>query len=180
MTKEIISCFLVVSVLSCVGCGSSNVVSSSPDSELSFNAFNVDAYDRSGTIVFQDEKALDARNIIASNDSTRFLNESTNLTTVVPTFTIRKVIFTNHGVGFLEGFGWGAGIGLVSGAALGLIATNGQTSSHSFGGADDLSVILAVAGLGGAAGGVAGGIWGVAAGHSYEYQFRTSTDSEKK
>ena len=180
MTREVFSCILVVFVLSCIGCGSSYEVSSSPDSDRSFSTFSVEAYDRSGTIVFQDERAIDVRNIVASRDSTRFLNETTGATIVVPTSTIRKVIFTSHGVGFLEGFGWGAGTGVVSGATLGFIATNGHTSSENFGGADDVEVILGLAGLGGAAGGLIGGIWGVAAGHSYEYRFATGTDNTER
>ncbi len=161
-----------------MGCSSSHEVSSSSIGDSSFTTFNVDVYERSGTIVFQDGRELAARNIRASSDSTRFLTEENEAITVVPTHTIKKVVITNHGVGFLEGLGWGAGIGLVSGAALGLI---GSTSKYSGSTGEDVAwATLTLGAIGGAVGGVIGGIWGVVAGHSYEYQYPTSADNTKK
>jgi hypothetical protein len=152
-----------------LGCSSSYEVSSSPTGDSSFTTFNVDASDRSGVIVFQDDSDLDARNIAAAPDSIRFLNEKTNAITAMPTHTVKKVVFKNHGVGFLEGFGWGAGIGIVSGAILGLI---GSTSKYSGSTGEDVAwATLTLGAIGGAVGGVIGGIWGVAAGHSYRYEF---------
>jgi len=161
----------------CIGCSSSYEVSSSPDAETSFDTFNVDAYDRSGTIVFQDGRELDARNIIASTDSTRFLNEKTDAITVVPTHTIKEVVFTSHGVGFLDGLEWGAGIGAVTGVTLGLL---GSRSGNGAWGSDVAGISMGFGAIGAAVGGVIGGIWGGIAGHSYENQFPASTDSTKK
>lgn len=152
-----------------LGCSSSHEVSSSPTGGSSFTTFNADAYERNGTIVFQDGRELAARNFIASTDSTRFLIATTDAIAVVPTHTIKEIVFTNHGVGFLEGFGWGAGIGIVSGAILGLI---GSTSKYSGSTGEDVAwATLTLGAIGGAVGGVIGGIWGVAAGHSYRYEF---------
>jgi hypothetical protein len=166
---RVVSCVLLVLLLFSIGCSSSYEVSSSPDADPSFNTFNVDAYDRSGTIVFQDGRELGARNIMVSQDSTRFLNKKTYAASVVPTHTIKKVVIINHGVGFLEGLGWGAGIGIVSGATLGVI---GSTSKYSGSTAEDVAwATLTVGAMGAAVGGAIGGIWGVIAGHSYEYEF---------
>jgi hypothetical protein len=54
------------------------MVSSSLNTDPSLNTFNVYAYERSATLVFQDGREVDARNITASPDSTRFLNEKTD------------------------------------------------------------------------------------------------------
>jgi hypothetical protein len=165
------SCVLLVSLLFSIGCSSSYEVSSSPTADSSLNAFNVEASERSGIIVFQDGRELNVSNIIASPDSTRFLNEKTGERTVVPTHTIRTVVITNHGVGLREGFGWGALVGTVTASAL-LAASGAEIDSDS--------VVWAVLLFGGVPGGVVGGIWGVIAGHSYEYQFPASVDSTKK
>jgi len=169
---KVVSCVLLVSLLFWIGCSSSYEVSSSPNTDPSFKTFNVEAHDRRATIVFQDGRELDARNIVASPDSTRFLNETTDVTTVVPTHTIKKVVLANHGVGFLEGFGWGALIGSATASVL-LAASPGVEI-------DDDSVVWAVLLFGGVPGGVIGGIWGGIAGHTYEYQFPTSADNTKK
>jgi hypothetical protein len=155
-----------------MGCSSSYVVSSSPETDPSFKTLNVEAYDKSATIVFRDGRELGARNIMASADSTRFLNETTDAITVVPTHTIKKVVFTNRGVGFLEGFGWGALIGSATASVLFAISPEVEIDSDS--------VVWAVLLFGGLPGGVIGGIWGGIAGHTYEYQFPTSADNTKK
>ena len=157
-----------------LGCSSSYEVTLSANADPSFETFNVEANDRNATIVFRDGRELDVRNIMASTDSTRFLKDTADAITVVPTRTIKKVVFTNHGVGFLEGFAWGAGIGAVTFATLALV--NGEGAW----GADLLGTTLFFAAVGGAGGGVIGGIVGVSIGHSYEYQFSTSADTTKK
>jgi hypothetical protein len=172
-----VMCSVLVFCILQVGCSSSYEVSSSPIAGPSFNSFNVEANDRSATVLFRDGRELDVRNIMASPDSTRFLNEKTNSATVVPTHTIKKVVITNHGVGFLEGVGWGAGIGIVSGATLGLI---GSTSKYSGSTGEDVAwATLTLGAIGGAVGGFIGGIWGVVAGHSYEYEFPLTKGREQ-
>ena len=173
MRRKIVSCFLVASLLFCIGCSSSYEVSSSSNIDPSFDTFNVDAYDRSATIVFQDGRELDARNIVASPDSTRFLNEKTDAITVVPTHTIKKVVFTNRGIGFLEGFAWGA---LIGAATVLAVSAASPSQGHEFSGTEWTLFFMA---LGAGTGGVIGGIPGVIIGHSYEYQFVTSADTLK-
>ncbi len=173
MKKTIVSCVLVGSLLFCIECSSSYMVSSSLGAEESFSTFNADAEGRSGTIVFQDGRKLDAQNIIASPDSTLFLNGETGAITLVPTQTIRKVVLTSHGVGFLEGFGWGALVG----SAIVLAIYTGD-SGHTIE-LDPAGVIGFVLLFGGGAGGVIGGIPGLIMGHSNEYQFVSSAESTK-
>jgi hypothetical protein len=169
---KVVTCFLLVSLLFSIGCSSSYEVSSSPNGGSSLNAFNVEASDRNGTIVFQDGSELNVSNIIASPDSTRFLNEKTNAITVVPTHTVRGVVITNHGVGSLEGLGWGALVGSATAAVLLAVSPGVEIDSDS--------VVWAVLLFGGVPGAVVGGIWGAIAGHSYEYQFPTTANSTKK
>jgi hypothetical protein len=158
---------LPLSLLFSIGCSTSYEVSSSPNGGSSFNAFNVEASERSATILLQDGGELGVRNIIASPDSTRFLNARTNETTVVPTHTIRTVVLTSAGAGFLDGLEWGAGIGAVTGVTCGLIAykPGGEWGS------DVAGISMIVGAVGAVAGGVIGGIIGVSVGHSYRYEF---------
>jgi hypothetical protein len=167
-------CFLVATVSVIPGCGSTSLVSTSAGGEESLNTFNVDAYDRSGTIVFHDGGEVDARNIRARTDSTLFMKEDAKTVSAVPTHTINKVVFINCGVGLLEGIGFGAVGGVVTGLAL---SGGGGSNEHSFGWGADMAAITLFFG---AAGGVVGGIPGVIIGHSYEYQFVTTAAGTKK
>jgi hypothetical protein len=165
--RTIFSSVLVASPLFLIGCSSSYVVSSSPDGDPSFNTFNTDTYDRSVVVVFRDHRELDARNIVASTDSTCFLNETTGSTTVVPTHTVKEVIFRSHGAGFVDGLLWGGGFGAILGAVGGLASGEG--------GGGAVFVAVAV----GASTGLIGGLVGLGIGHRYEYQF-PATNSAKK
>jgi hypothetical protein len=155
---KIVSGVLVFCIIQ-MGCSSSYVVSSSPNADVSFSTFNTDAEGGSGTIVFQDDSELEARNIVASPDSTRFLNAATDSITVVPTHTVKKVVFKNRFIGFLE---W-AGIGAVVCGGVGIALS----ASHQ----DASGVGAAYAILGGPVGAVIGGVAGVVAGHNYRYEF---------
>jgi hypothetical protein len=163
--RELVSCVLVASLLLSIGCSSSYVVSSPPNADPSFDTFNVDARDRSGAIVFQDGRKVGARNIMAAPDSIRFLNEKTNAITVVPTYTVKKVVFKKHAVGAL----YGVGIGALVGAAIILVMASGPN--------EDKSVVADYTLAGAAGAGAIGGVFGLAIGHSYEYQFVTEANS---
>jgi hypothetical protein len=168
---RVTSCVLLLSLLFSIGCSSSYEVSSSPNADSSFNAFNVEASDRSATIVFQDGRELGVRDIIASPDSTCFLNEKTDAITVVPTHTIQKVVFKKRFAGFLEGFWIGALVGVPAGVGLVVFGMpKGEGESN----------VIAAVFVGGLVGGLIGGISGFVIGHSYEYQFPVSVDSTKK
>jgi hypothetical protein len=167
--RKIVSGVLVASLLFSVGCSSSYVVSSSPNPGPSFDAFNAEMQDKTGTIVFQDGGKWEGKNILVSSDSTRFLIETTDAPMVVPTRTIKKVVFTNRGTGFLEGFGLGALAGSVVVLALPVASSGGEFS--------DWSYVLFFTLLGAGAGGVVGGIPGLIMGHSYAYEFASSADS---
>jgi hypothetical protein len=156
------------------GCSSSYQVSSSSNADPSFETFNVEAYNRSGTVVFHDGKEPDARNIVASPDSTRFVMEPFHEMTAVSTRTIKKIVFTNHGIGLLEGFGWGALGGAVTVLAIFAASPNpGSELSEPW-------IVAAFTAVGAGVGGVIGGIPGVIMGHSYEYNFATDADSTKQ
>lgn len=158
----LVFCFLLV------GCSSSYDVSSSPDADRSFSAFNSDAYNRSGVIVFQDDSELDARDIVASTNSTKFVNEATDSITDVPTHTVKRVVFKNRLIGTLE---W-AGIGAVVLGGIGLMVSADNQDASGVG------AVYAI--LGAPAGAVIGGIGGAIAGHRYKYQFPPSVENAKK
>jgi hypothetical protein len=167
--------WLLVGTLVCtMGCSSSYQVSSSPNAEPSFTGFNVKAYERDAVIVFRDGREVEAKNIIASRDSTRFSLVTSDSITVVATQSIRKVVLTNHLTGFLDGFGLGA-----LGGGLTVLVLNGIYGSNGgeFSGTDyKLFFIAAGAGLGG----LIGGIPGLIIGHSDEYSFPAGADSTKR
>jgi hypothetical protein len=167
-----VMCGVLIFCIVQMGCSSSYVVSSSQNADKSFSTFNADAYDRSGFVVFQDGTELDAKNIVASTDSTRFVNEKTNETTVVPTHTIKKAVFKNRGVGFLEGFGFGALAGVPTGVCLAVFGfPKGELET---------SEVIGIGLMGGLLGGLMGGIPGFVIGHSYEYTFPIGEESTKK
>jgi hypothetical protein len=117
MNRTLLSCILFGFLATCSGCTSSYEVSSSPLSDHSFDTFNAEVFGRSGNIIFRDNSELDGSDILAFQDSTRFTNEKTDVRAVVPTATIRKIVFTSHSSGLLQGLKWG----VISGAAAGLL-----------------------------------------------------------
>jgi hypothetical protein len=165
VNRKTVACVALASFFCCAGCSSSYVVSSLPNAGKSFPAFNHDAYDRSGTIRFHDGSEMDARNIVASPDSLRFLSEETAATTVVSTRSVASVEFTNHLTGLLEGAGWGALGGGVT--MLAIRAAAGPNGGEMSGWSYDLFFTF----LGAAGGAVIGGIPGAIIGHSHSYRF---------
>jgi hypothetical protein len=165
VNRKTVACVAMAVLFCCAGCSSSYVVSDLPNAGKSFPAFNHDAYDRNGTIRFHDGSEMDARNIVASPDSLRCLNEETDATTVVPTRSVETVVFKNHFTGLLEGAGWGALGGGVAMLTIRFAAgpSGGELSGWSY----DLFFTF----LGAAGGAVIGGIPGALIGHSYEYRF---------
>jgi hypothetical protein len=122
--------------------------------------------------MFQDGSEVEARNVIASSDSTRFLVQKTNAVGVVPTSTIGNIVITNHGDGFLEGLEWGA----IAGAATIMVFYGVFSEEIEL----DSGGVIVFGLVGGVVGGAVGGICGVIAGHRYEYQFPARADSPHK
>ena len=174
MTRKVVSCVLVASIVFSFGCSSSYEVSGTPGAEYSLDSFNVEAYDRSGTIVYQDRTKVEGRNFVAMPDSVHFVNAFTEVTTVVPIRSVQKIILKNHWIGWLEGFGWGA---LIVASAVAVMA--GASPSDGGGRFGSGWTVFFVA-LGAGAGGVIGGFLGLIIGHSYEYQFGKVVDTTKK
>jgi len=155
------------------GCGSTYQVRSEPGAEESLNAFNIDAYDRSGTIALEDGREVDARNVRVTPDSTYFMGGKSRAAAVVPFRSVRTVVFKNHVIGFLEGFGIGAFLGAGVGLALGSSSKGGAHSGLEI---DAAGIAL----IFGAAGALLGGVPGSLIGHSYEYQFVPSVGDARK
>ncbi len=170
MKKTIVSCVLAGSLLCCIGCSSSYMVSSSPGAEESFSSFNSDAKGKRATIVLRDARRLFAKDVIAGPESTSFLNVTTGVGIVVPTREIEKIGLKIVGLGFLEG----AGIGLLAGGVGGWVVASIMVSNQQA----ESGLAYGILGLAGGGGGLLlGGIIGSAIGHTYEYTF---VDGSKK
>ena len=149
-----------------LGCSSSYIVSTSPqDEHISFSKFNAILENEKVTIVFQDDSRVDGRGILATPDSTSWLNPTTGIQTAAPTQKVKKIILTNRGLGTLEGMG----IGVLAGGVVGLL-TAVVTGPHP--GEDGFTYAVYPI-LGGGVGLIAGPIYGVIKGHTYEYEFES-------
>jgi hypothetical protein len=172
MKRLMVSLLPVGTMIWALGCSTSYQVSSSPNAEPSYATFNMKAVENDGLIVFRDGGEVDAKNIVASRDSTRFRSMPSDALTVVPTQSIEKVVFTNHGSGFLEGFGLGAlGGGVTVLVIRGVSAPGGEFSGAAY--------TIAFTLIGAGVGGVLGGIPGLIIGKSVEYRFPAGADTTK-
>jgi hypothetical protein len=167
MSREVVSCVLVVSLLVYAGCSSSYVVSSASSTGRSFNDFNVNAYGKSARIVFRDGSETDVGNVVASPDSVHYVSEETGRLAVIGTQAVKTIVLTDHVAGLFEGFGYGAGAGAL---AVLIVSAASPGGGHEMSGAD---IVVAFTLIGAAGGGVIGGIWGAIVGHSNEYRFIT-------
>ncbi len=146
------------------GCTSSYIVSSTPhDEDVSFSNFNALAKNRSARVILQDSTILHAQEMMVEQDSVYFLDEHSGGRTVMPTLSIKKIVFRNRILGLLEG----AGFGVLAGGAAGLLAAV-VTGPHP---AEEGLVYIGGPLLGGAAGLLIGPMYGVIKGHNDEYEF---------
>ena len=167
---KVLSVLMIICIVH-AGCSSSYYVSTSPDADPSYPEFNTYADGRSGVIILEDGSELEIRTIIASPDSTVFVKERNGAIGVVPTRTIRKVVFVNRLSGYLEGFGLGALAGAATILTMRLASPSGGGELSGW----DYTLLFTVLGAGG--GGVIGGIPGVTIGHRNEYRFANGADS---
>ena len=166
--------FVIFSIVQ-IGCGSSYIVSSIPaHPDISFSEFNDETKDRSTTIVFHNGSPLDCKEVHSESDSTTWLDPITGARVAVPTHVIKRIFFTSGGRGALEG----AGIGFLAGAGAGLLAA--VISNPSPGGGAGLGEIVYIVypAIGGVAGLLVGVIVGGVTGHTYNYEFQSTEQSD--
>ncbi|MBE0539153.1 MAG: hypothetical protein IH620_05525 [Ignavibacterium sp.] len=143
------------------GCSATYVVTSnSTVNEPSVVDFNEFATGREADIFLIDETVSNAKGIQLTADSLYWKEGNSIVKRSVIKSNVRKVIFTNHFIGALEGWGFG----LVSGGAAGLL------SFWAFG-QGDVWAFLGLTTIGLIVGAVAGIITGSIIGQTYEYNF---------
>ena len=151
------------------GCSSTYSVSSTgkPDAEYSYRAMNKELKGQDVKIELKDGGEISATEVIVSNDSVAWLDASTTEKSRVATQRIKRIVFKNHFVGGLEGFGFGA-VGAGTGLTLAFPVRPNSAGIPSY----------APAVAGGVLGGGIGFITGLIIGHSYNYEFPATEQSD--
>ncbi|HCA78681.1 MAG TPA: hypothetical protein DEP53_03000 [Bacteroidetes bacterium] len=153
------------------GCSSSYFISSEQGELLSCSQFNTAVKDKKATIIFQDDSTVDAQEVWAVPDSISWLHSTNDARKAVAMHKIKKVVFKDRLLGVLEG----AGIGLISGGAVGFFVSAGESGGRD--GFLDFGPELP-AGIGAGAGLLLGTIVGATLGHTYNYEFYWSQSSD--
>ena len=151
------------------GCSSSYLVSSTgmPDAQYSYREMNEELKGRDVKIEIKNLRYISAKEVKISDDSVSWVDQRTNQKFKASIRQLDKIVVKNHFLGALEGLG----LGLVGGAGAGAAAL----SSTNFSGPPGWYVGLI---LGGPVGGGTGLIIGAIKGHSYNYEFPTTEQSD--
>lgn len=152
------------------GCSSSYTVSSGskPNSEYSYQEMNEELTGRHVTIELKDGREISAEEVTISKDSVSWLDASTAEKSKVVSRRLERIFFKNHFVGGLEGLGIVTPVVFVGSWAL------GGFSSEGIGGSDGWALPAALGLIGGGIGAITGGIIG----HSYNYEFPSTEQSD--
>ncbi|MFN0158917.1 MAG: hypothetical protein ACKVRP_12705 [Bacteroidota bacterium] len=155
------------------GCSSSYTVSSGgkPNSEYSYGEMIEELRGQQVNIELKDERHILAKELKISNDSASWLDASTSERSKVATPQIKRIVIKNHLVGALEGMGFGFLVGGTAGVILG----SSGPESNALGREGMIAIGLVFVG---GAGVVVGLIPGVIIGHSYEYEYLTTEQSD--
>jgi hypothetical protein len=151
-------------------CSSSYVVSSSGE-DTSVDEFNKFAEGKEVEIILIDSKVITATDLYLSADSLYWFNPETKLKNGVAKSEISKVMFTDWGLGGLEG----AGFGFLSGGALGVMLVAGLEAVGSE--LDDSAYTDGFVSIG-IVGGLIGFPIGAIIGHTNEYEFQKAEQQE--
>jgi hypothetical protein len=156
--------FLVILFISVTGCSSTYVVtSSSSTNEASVVEFNKFAHGREAEIILIDKTINHATEVNLTADTLYWIEKDYVLKRGVIKSDVTKVIFKDHFIGFLEGWG----LGIVSGGTAGLLSywAFGKGNVWAFFGLTGIGIIVGAA---------AGIVTGIIIGHTYEYNFKQS------
>ena len=166
-----VATLFVFAILFC-GCSFSYSVRSMTDGE-----FNDKLKGKGAAIKLKDGKEVSAKEITISNDSVSWLGEGADEKSKAGIGDLNKIVIKNHALGALEGMGFGLLGGVASGIIGGWII--GESTLHTggtTGGGPNLGGLLVFAGA--VAGGtVLGVLIGAVSGHSYNYEFQSTTDT---
>jgi len=152
------------------GCSSTYSVSSTgmPDAEYSYEEMNEELNGRHVTIDLKDGGEIPAEEVTISNDSVLWVDASTAEKSKMVTLGVKRIFFKNHFLGGLEGLGIVSPVVFVGSWAL------GGFSSEGIGGSDGWALPAALGLIGGGIGSITGGIIG----HSYNYEFSSTEQSD--
>ena len=157
------------------GCRSSTVSvrPSVGEGEYTYAQMNEDLRGQYAVIELEDGKEVSAKNVKIVGDSVSWLNVRTDEASIASIRQLHKIVIKNHPLGALEGLGFGLMIGGGVGALAGL-ASAAASKSGEFGSGGSIAIGLII---GGGIGALVGVVPGVIAGHSYNYEFPASEQS---
>ena len=156
------------------GCSSSYLVSPTgkPYADYSYQEMNEELKGQEVKIKLMDGRDISAKDVKISDDSLLWVNQETDEESKASIQDIYKIVMGSHGIGALEG----AGFGLVGGAGLGALFGQIQTGNDTEWGTGGGAAIGLI--LGGGIGIIVGPITGAIIGHSYNYEFLTTEQSD--
>ena len=152
------------------GCSSSYSVSSEgkPNSEYSYRELNEELKGRNVTIEMKDGEEFDSEEGAISGDSISWVNAGEPHSLAMATRNVKTLTFKNHWIGGLEGL-WITAPSIFAGT-WGM----GGFSREGIGGSQGWELPAAL----GAIGGGIGMIVGAVIGHSYDYEFPSTLQSD--
>jgi hypothetical protein len=156
------------------GCSSSYTVSSTgkPNAEYSYREMNEELKGRDVKIKLKDGRDISATEAKISDDSVSWVDRRTDEASKVSVREINGIVTKSHSIGALEGIGFG----LVGGGGLGAIVGQVAVGNDGAWGTGAGAAIGFI--LGGGAGVIFGFPTGLRIGHSYNYEFRTTVQSD--
>ena len=161
---------LVILAIRICGCSSSHTVGSGgkPNSEYGYGEMNEELAGRDVIIELRDGREVSSEVVTISDDSVSWLHANIADKSRVATRQVKRIVIKNHLVGALEG------VGIVSPAVfVGSWSLSGF-SSKGIGGSEGWALPAALGLIGGGIGLITGAITG----HSYEYEFSATVQSD--
>lgn len=152
------------------GCSSSYLVSPTgkPDADYSYQEMNEELEGQDVKIEMKDGMNIFAKDVKISDDSVSWVGQWTDVESMINIQEINKIVMESHGIGALEG----AGFGLVGGGGLGALVGQLLVGNHGAWGSGAGAAVGLI--LGGGIGTIVGPITGAIIGHSYNYEFQTT------
>ena len=164
----------LVCLILMVGCASTYTVGSKKSgASCDFDEFNRRIERREGTVVFYLQKTETAKQIFASKDSISWLDDRTGKRSGATIGQVNKIIVKQHVLGGLEGLG----LGPVGGGVLGTIVGSALIKEGNTGSGSGAAIGLI---LGGITGMVVGFPAGLIIGHTDEYEFLLTEQSDSQ
>ena len=166
---KLFAMLLILAIRIC-GCSSSYTLSSrgKPNAEYSYGEMNEELTGRDVIIELKDGREMSSEVVTISDDSVSWLHANIAEKSKMATRQVKKIVIKNHLVGALEG------VGIVGPAVFVGSWSLGGFSSEGIGGSEGWALPAALGLIGGGVGLITGAIMG----HSYEYEFSATVQSD--